>query len=527
MINYYSEIKPVLNKLRKLNVFDSLDVIRKYVYTSIYRKNVGYIQGIESPQYYGIEVYFADFLIKNSLIYSSIVRENKSLVQAKTRKEVCKPIIDLQHIVNDIRMKEHPSVWVSSYFYNQINMQPEGNEKLMLYRHFYMYKEPNVRAVIEKSLGFPLENYFGILFFLYSCFVNHFCRPKEHLFLFFRDSVEGPDAKAMTYLLSVISKPLSELRELCKDDSRYDEDKIMEYYSDSAHIRYPLISFEKKIYCVVPAYILFSALDNLYHILNERNDQGIRNVFAKNYENYIGHIFNHYFKNSSVKYQSEILYKCGKEEKSTSDWIIWDETDICFIDCKIKRMTISGQRANSIDKEWINKVLSDKPFSSSKRKELFAGKKESLTRDIILFGIDLGKIFVCYDNYKNNQIDDFTYMPNKQFHACLLAFEQNFCKTYEIKKDIIRIAQSYRDYHSKEKYSINDDEVMLISSRDMERDIPLIANNGIAKVMEWEHNGDIYKYKEDNTYLRNLCKSTLLDKLLLDINEKVVKLGNM
>lgn len=184
MINYYSEIKPVLNKLRKLNVFDSLDVIRKYVYTSIYRKNVGYIQGIESPQYYGIEVYFADFLIKNSLIYSSIVREDKSLVQAKTRKEVCKPIIDLQHIVNDIRMKEHPTVWVSSYFYNQINMQPEGNEKLMLYRHFYMYKEPNVRAVIEKSLGFPLENYFGILFFLYSCFVNHFCRPKEHLFFF-------------------------------------------------------------------------------------------------------------------------------------------------------------------------------------------------------------------------------------------------------------------------------------------------------------------------------------------------------
>ena len=118
-------------------------------------------------------------------------------------------------------------------------------------------------------------------------------------------------------------------------------------------------------------------------------------------------------------------------------------------------------------------------------------------------------------------------MPNKQFHACLLAFEQNFCKTYEIKNDIIRIAQSYRDYYSKEKYSINDDEVMLISSRDMERDIPLIANNGIAKVMEWEHNGDIYKYKEDNTYLRNLCKSTLLDKLLLDINEKVVKLGNM
>jgi hypothetical protein len=176
----------------------------------------------------------------------------------------------------------------------------------------------------------------------------------------------------------------------------------------------------------VPAYILFSALDNLYHILNERNDQGIRNVFAKNYENYIGNIFNHYFKNSSVKYQSEILYKCGKGEKSTSDWIIWDETDICFIDCKIKRMTISGQRANSIDKEWINKVLSDKPFSSSKRKELFAGKKESLTRDIILFGIDLGKIFVCYDKYKNNQIRIFFLIYQNDSMSILLIINDHF-----------------------------------------------------------------------------------------------------
>lgn len=527
MNNYYSVIKPVLNKLRKLNVFDSLDVIRKYVYTSIYRKDVGYIQGIETPQYYSVEVYFADFLIKNCLIYSSIVREEKSLVQAKTRKEICKPIIDLQHKVNDIRMKEHPTVWVSSYFYNQINMQPEGNEKLMLYRHFYMYNNSDVRAVIEESLGFPLENYFRMLFFLYSCFVNHFSHPIEHLFFFFRNYAEETDAKAIMYLLSVISKPLSELRELCKDASRYDEDKIMEYYGDSAHVRFPLISFEKKIYCVVPAYILFSALDNLYHILNETNNQMIRNAFAKNYENYIGKIFDYYFKSSCIKYQSELLYKYGKKEKSTSDWIIWDETDICFIDCKIKRMTISGQRANRIDKEWIEEIINDKPFSNSKRKDLYADKKESLTRDIIQFGIDLGKIYVCYDNYKENRIEGFPYMPNKRFHACLLVFEQNFCKTYEIKNDIIRIAQSYRDYSSKEITSIDEHEVTLISARDMERDIPLIANNGIAKVMEWEQNGNIYKYKEDNTFLRELSKSTLLDKLLQDIHERVGKVEKL
>ena len=141
----------------------------------------------------------------------------------------------------------------------------------------------------------------------------------------------------------------------------------------------------------------------------------------------------------------------------------------------------------------------------------------------------LFKASITNENYINSGTHEF---KTDQFYWIARKYDELSEQTIEsicneIKNDIIRIAQSYRDYYSKEKYSINDDEVMLISSRDMERDIPLIANNGIAKVMEWEHNGDIYKYKEDNTYLRNLCKSTLLDKLLLDINEKVVKLGNM
>lgn len=522
MNNFYDEIKPVLNKLRELNVFDSLDVVRKYVYSSIHKMGKDYIKGVENPHSYNIEIYYADFLILNSIIYSSVVREKKSLSKAEIRNIICSPIVELQRRNNRNRMKAHPSIWVNSYFFNQVNMQPDGNEKIMLYRHFFIYNEPNVRMAIENTLGFPLVNFFRMLFFLYACFANTFCHPIELLFMN-NNSDEDPDVKALKYILSITSKPLSELRELCKDNNRYDEDRIMSYYKDSPHVQFPLISFEKKLYCVIPAYILYSAIDELYRILNKHNE--VRENYSKKFEDYIGQIFNHYFFNTEIKFQSEMKYKKGKHEKLTSDWIIWDETDICFIDCKIKKITISGQRANSIDNEWIDKIIDEKPFSNSQINKISNDMQESLTKDIFNLGIDLGKIFVCYDDYRNDKIEGFPYISDKQFHACLLLLDQNFCNVDEIRNNIIRIAQSYRDYRTKIVTNIQEDEVLIISSREMERYIPLIAKVGISKFVELKLIGDIYKYEEDNIFLKDMCKSTFLNKLMIDINKRVEKMN--
>lgn len=523
MNNYFREIKPVLNKLQRLNVFESLDVVRKYVYASIYRKRHEYICGIDSPLYYGIEVYTADFFIKNIIIYSTIVRGEISLSEVKTRKIICKPIEELQQKINHNRMKEQPTVWVSSYFFNQINMQPEGNEKLMLYRQYYIYNEPSVKKVVEETLGYPLLHFFRMLLFLYAVFVNHFCHPIEHLFMG-TSSDNDLDVVALKHILAILSKPLSELKELCKDELRYDEDRILGYYNDSPHIKYPLISFEQKAYCVVPSCILFSAFDYLYHILNQNSSPQSRDLFAKRYEEYIGEIFSYYFENSKIEYTHEITYKYRKYEKLTSDWIVWDDTDICFIDCKIKKITIEGQRANTIDRDLLDTIIREKPYTSAKKKEI-SQIPEGLTKDIINYGIDLGKIFVCYDDYEENRIESLRFMPGKKYHMCLLTLEQNFCNAYEIRNDIIKIAQSYRDFKTGNHRCILDEDVMIISTREIERYIPIIADVGIAKFVELKKNGSIDRIKENNEFLRTKCKTELLDELLQDINAKANKMN--
>ena len=525
MNNYFSTIKPVLNKLTELNIFVSLDVVRKYVYYTIYRKGIENIRGIECPQKGVVEIYIADFLIKNLIIYSSIAREKKSFTEVKTREAILSPIYELQRTVNEKRMEEYPTIWVSSYFFNQINMQPEGNERILFYRYYFIYNEPQVLLKIEESLGFPLLNYFRMLFLLYSGYANHFYYPIDQLFNFF--SNDSLDLVALKYILSIISKPLTELKELCKNDDRYDEDQIMGYYADSPHVKYPLIEFEQKLYCVIPAFILLASFDHLYHILNEK-DQETRTKFAVNFERYIGKIIESHFSNTGtkkIKYKTEIKYKFQKKEKKTSDWIIWDETDICFIECKIKKVTIIGQKANNIDVDLINRILNEKPFSNSNRKKI-SDLPEGLTKDIINYGIDLGKIFVCYDDYVENHIKEFLYMPGKRFHAFLLTLEQNFNNAYEIRNEIIKIAQCYRNYMAKNSRIISDDEVIILSSRDIERQIPIIAEKGIAEYMNIREQGDLYKYEVNSEYLSNQCKKVLLDDLLKDINDMVKNESN-
>ena len=50
-------------------MFDNLDVISLYVRSIIAGQNRSAIQDIENPEYNAIELYFADFLIINSILY--------------------------------------------------------------------------------------------------------------------------------------------------------------------------------------------------------------------------------------------------------------------------------------------------------------------------------------------------------------------------------------------------------------------------------------------------------------------------
>ena len=87
-MEHYREIKPVLNKLSKYNVFDNLDVISNYVRSIISGQERSTIKDVENPEYNAIELYFADFLIINSILYCTELPGELSLSKQYDRYKI-------------------------------------------------------------------------------------------------------------------------------------------------------------------------------------------------------------------------------------------------------------------------------------------------------------------------------------------------------------------------------------------------------------------------------------------------------
>ena len=71
MSDFYSFIKPALNKLSELNVWDSLFVIRQYLTDAVrnYNLDIPHFERIENHQVCSIPLYIIDFMIFNTFYH--------------------------------------------------------------------------------------------------------------------------------------------------------------------------------------------------------------------------------------------------------------------------------------------------------------------------------------------------------------------------------------------------------------------------------------------------------------------------
>ena len=421
-MNYFSKIKPVLNKLSELNVYDSLEVVRAYMQASADgNTNRAYVPGVNHSEANSVEVWFADFLIANIIKYCG---------------------------------------------------------------------------------DFLKEDYFT---------------PK-------RKSFDEVTKTALDYLLSQISKPLPELKRLCKDYCSYDEDKLFGFFNDAPHVKYPLIKDKGGYFCTIPKYITTALLDGLYYRLDIPNsgDPDVNKEISENMENYLGLIFEHFLNGSKVKCRQEITYDAGKRKtQRTSDWILWDDTDICFMDCKTKRISVKGKQAVTVDDEEIERVVRDKPFSSTrKKKEIDEVIPEGLTKDLIHLGMGVGKVFVSYDDYKAGNVSDFPYMEGKTFHAVIVTLEESLSNTPGYKDRIIKVAQSYREFKNGHPEPIDEKTVKMLSVKNIEECACVIAKEGIGYYLEHHMDNQLMaqKFVKDK-FLLDKCNEELINPFLEEMKE--------
>lgn len=523
-VNCFSRIKPVLNKLSELNVYDSLYVVRAYmqIYADDKIKKTN-IPGVEYSEANSIEVWFADFMIANIIKYCDDLPSSNSLRYVNTRHQICNKIQELHDELSKKQIHREVFIWLNSYFFNQAKITVQENELRVLYRYYFLYKTTKVRKYAEQKMGFQLELYFRMAFFVYAIFANkeRFFAKDEYLMppMMKRDELYGA---ALKYVLSQISNNLVDLKKLCKDYCNYDEDKIFGYYNDAPHVKYPLIKDNGGYFCVIPNYIPTALLDGLYYRLDIPNCgiPDINKELSENLENYLGLIFNHFLKGSKISFKKEIIYESGGiKNQKTSDWILWDKTDICFMDCKTKRISVKGKQSVVVDDEVIDRVVKERPFSSSKKKkEIDDSIPEGLTKDLIALGIGIGKILVSYDYYRAGKVCGFPYMEGKKFHAVIVTLEESFSNSPGYKERIIKIARSYRAFKTGNDIIIDTDMVKILSVRNIEECTCIIAKEGIGFYLDNHMDNSLIRKKWVNDkFLVNKCNEELINFFLEEL----------
>ena len=259
-------------------------------------------------------------------------------------------------------------------------------------------------------------------------------------------------------------------------------------------------------------------LDGLYYKLNIPTDIVVRNEFATNYENYVGMLLECATAGSSINYCREISYSTSRQgSKKTSDWIVWDVNSICFLDCKIKRISVTGKRAAEVDDNLLNQIIREHPYSAKGVHDIIEELEEGLTKDLILLGIGLGKIFTCYDDFVQGKIPGLEYDANKKQYACLVTLEDSYINTPEYKKRIVQVAQSYRDFKIGRQELIDETKVLLLSINQLERSMERMADMGLAKSLENSPIVDLQNHREVFNALMKRFTEKVYDPLMDDI----------
>ena len=517
-MNHFSEIKPVLNKLSRLNVYDSLDVVSRYMRDSLAGGSKKAITDVNSPEYNAIEVYFADFLIENIIIYSTDGKGDLSLRDLNTRFQSCRPIAELSNKVNQILNDPEPLVAIVAYINNQTNIHRPSNVLVEFYRYYRLYDSPRIREYVKDKFGYSLRQYFQISLYIYACFCkDHIHRLESYLFQ--TDFKDDSYKLTLRQLLNSISLELQDIKELCKDYRSYETERIFHYGNDAPHIMYPLIRCHQGYCCVMPEYILSSLLEGVYYKLDMPNaSQELIAEFGHNFEVYTGDILEHELKGSTVSYCSEISYDYGKiKNQKTSDWIIWDDRGICFLDCKAKRMSREGKRATTVNDTVIDQIVSEQPFSSTKKKERIDSLPQGIEKDLVTLGISVGKILASYDEYSEGKIDVFPYKSGLKGYVCLLTIEDAYINTPEYRNRILRVAQSYRNYKSKRVIPIDNNQVKLISVRMLESNADRLPQLGVCDYFDTIQKSNKEGEHKTQDFLKEKFTKELYDPLLSDI----------
>jgi hypothetical protein len=442
-IDYFEHFKPIRNKIRKLNLFETLAELH-----ALLNSKKGMLPEV------------AEFFYINVLLYAQ-----EDLPAHKNARRY------LQEILNDIVELDNLNaaqnidfnVWrfLHTLMLNQLKAAHQ-NLFSTLYKYYFIFSSPKIAAHIESKIGMSYKDFFMCAFWLHAKFVQGLMQKRAY----FVDRNKNPafSPENMDRTLALLAKPLDELKAALKSEVTYDHNLFIHH--GHTHLTHPVFIKGDHLCCMYPDQLLHQFTSGIYYIAQIFEPAyRLSDAFGKAFESYVGLILNKINLRLSFNVQEEIKYKIGNRDLKTSDWIISSAEELVFIECKTKRLRLPSKRIESV--------------------EVTLEEDRNFIADAVL------QMYKVYGHYSKSLITGLSFDPQLKFTPIVVTLEEWYAGgpgmddriEEEVKRLLLEegLSDSLVDEHKFKVYSI----------ASFEYDVQLMFDMGFSRFFEKRRNHEI------------------------------------
>ncbi|MBC6112354.1 hypothetical protein ACFOG5_10995 [Pedobacter fastidiosus] len=445
MTDFYEDFKPVRNRIRRLNIFSSLNIL----FSTMRSKKLAIIPEAAEFLYIHILMYAeAPITPKNEIeIWNKILPELYQFKDRITAAQIDKDVWRWMHTMGLNQLKAS-----HNYYFN------------LVFRYYTIFADPKIAEHIEERLGLSYKSYFVCGLWLHSVFLEKLTYPKTH---FTRKDHGGEMALVhMHRTLELLTIPLEKLKSDLKASVTYDDDIFIT--QGYPHVTHPVFENGGLLYCMYPDYLIFQLTAGTYYLADiGNNEHQLAKAFGDGFERYVGIILDKVNAQYHFSVKPETVYQLNRKQGQlrSSDWIIETDEAIVFIECKTKKLRLSSKN--------------------------FTKYQETLNEDLQHMVNAAVQLYKVYQHYSDDRIPGLPYVPDKKFVPLVVTLEDWFAggpDTDKVIQERIEAAfiEKGLDTSLLKKYPFKS-----YSVNQLELDIQLMFSCGFVEYFRRLHKGEI------------------------------------
>lgn len=339
----FEAYKPLRNAIRKLDLTDSLAVIRAYLCNLQFNQDIpsdcevdrDYLSSQSHTERARlISEFQLETLCREVILHATdLGRAKKSLKEWATLGKTINHLKKLEEVIagryktTDLFLQE-----LHRMAHRQFPWQESKPTAPNITRYYMIYGHPPLKEIINDTTGLSLDELFLFGMALLGNFFQTFA-------LFYPPNIQihrlSPDG--LDRFLRHFSRNVHDLKVLLQSEQETNDEFLYAHHSLRA---FPLIKIKYRsrdsLICPLPTLLFWRFTNGVYYEICKK--PGFDNAFGNAFQWYVGQVIERGTQRENTRFYPEAQYWVGKDSKRTVDWIVEQDGAAIFVEAKTKRL---------------------------------------------------------------------------------------------------------------------------------------------------------------------------------------------